>query len=190
MNHELFPERRKAFEESFFARVNDQLRREFQDHEADKERHRALAQACGVTDDKVLDHMMALHIGPETIAALALIPLVEVAWADGHSSKEQRAAVLHAAREHHLAPDSPSHRLLEHWLEHPPEPAMVAEWKEYIGALCKRLNPVLHVMLERELLGRARTVAAAAHGFLGLRHKPSPAARRVLAEMGQAFVQH
>jgi uncharacterized membrane protein YebE (DUF533 family) len=57
---------------------------------------------------------MELWIRAETVAALSVVPLVEVAWADGAlNAKERRAIVERAA----IAPDSTEGALLEVWLD-------------------------------------------------------------------------
>jgi hypothetical protein len=53
--------------------------------------------ASGITDDALLDKLVALNLHGETLAALSLDPLVMVAWADGHIDKGERIALLSAA---------------------------------------------------------------------------------------------
>ncbi len=43
----------------------------------------ALAKASGISNQVILDKLLDLDIRPEIVGALAIIPLVEVAWADG-----------------------------------------------------------------------------------------------------------
>ena len=64
---------------------------------------------------------------------------------------------------------------------------MVAAWKDYIAGLREHLDAVAYEALERDVLGRAREVAAAAGGFLGLGNKVSESEEKVLAELRTSF---
>jgi hypothetical protein len=77
--------------------------------------------------------------------------------------------------------------LLEHWLKRRPGAEMLHAWKHYVKGLCQRLDAQEIEKLQHELLDRARQVAQAAGGFLGLGDKMSPAERAVLGELEQAF---
>src|ERR687891_288917 len=83
MSEEFLGDRRKALEEEFFAKQNQQLLRQLRETTAVRTQKEALAAALGITDDDVLEHLMALGLSSETLAALSLVPLVEVAWAEG-----------------------------------------------------------------------------------------------------------
>ena len=87
MSEEFLGDRKKALEESFFAKENEKLRHALQEKETVRTAKEALGEASGISDDAVLEHLMALDIGSDTVAALSLVPLVEVAWAEGSFSQ-------------------------------------------------------------------------------------------------------
>src|SRR5438105_8011251 len=106
MADELFGDRRKALEEAFFAKQNERVKQQLRAKQEGQARREALAAASGIRDEGVLDQLVALGLGAETLAALSLVPLVEVAWADGTIDAKERAAILagiekqgHRARE-------------------------------------------------------------------------------------------
>jgi len=113
MSEDMRGDRRRAFEEECFAKHTQRLLQQFRETMAAKAKQEALAAASGITDAAVLEPLAAVDLSSETMAALSLVPLVEVAWADGTlDAKEQRA--LLAAEEHAgLSKDSASYRLLE-----------------------------------------------------------------------------
>ena len=76
----------------------------------------ALSAASGITDDTVLERLAALNISSETLAALSLIPLVVVAWADGSIDDKERAGVFSRAAEAGVGKGDISHELFERWL--------------------------------------------------------------------------
>ena len=146
-----------------------------------------LAEASGIADPALLARLAAAGVRAETLAALTLIPLVQVAWADGKLDARERAAVLSGAESTGLDAKSPSHRLLRLWLEDRPAPDLGQVWREFIGALCEQLTDRERQRLREKLLGRARSVAEAAGARLGLGVPVSREEARVLDELARAF---
>ena len=187
MNEGILGDRRKALEEEFFAKQNQQLLRQLRETTDTKAKIEAWAAASGITDPAVLARLMAIDLTSETVAALFLVPLIEVAWADGRLDAKEQSALLTAAERAGLGKDSASHQLLEEWLRERPPPQVLAAWKAYIAALSETLAPQAKQALKQDLLGRARTIAEAAGGFLGLGNRISNAEQTVLTELEQAF---
>jgi hypothetical protein len=187
MSEEFLGDRRKALEEEFFAKQNRQLLRELQRTTAAKARQEALASASGITDSAVLEQLAAVDLSGETVAALSLVPLVEVAWADGHLDAKERSALLTAAEQAGLNKDSASYQLLDEWLREAPSPRLLEAWKAYVAALSRTLDAQATQALKQDVLGRARAVAEAAGGFLGLGSRISNAEQAMLRELEQAF---
>jgi hypothetical protein len=170
---EVLGDRRRALEEQFFTQHNEKLRRQLRESQEKQASREALAGVAGDAHPEVLDRLVELGIGPETWAALEIVPLVEVAWADAQLEDKERNAVLAAAEASGITEGSSSHALLEDWLRHRPDGRLLAAWGEYIVGLCADLDSGQRNDLRDEILGRARTVAEAAGGFLGLGKKIS-----------------
>ncbi len=187
MSEEIFGDRRKALENSFFAKESETLRQKLQEQEGMTAKKEALSQASGIKDDAVLEQLMALDIGTDTLAALALVPLVEVAWADEIVDDKERDAILDAVEAAGIRKGSASGQLLDGWLAQKPGGDVVASWQEYISALCAEMGADAKNALKRDLLGRARSVAEATGGFLGLGSKVSKSEQAVLDELERAF---
>ena len=124
-----------------------------------------LSLASGITDRAVLRLLADLEVSSSVVAALALVPLVEVAWADGELAPEERASVLRASEEQGIRPGTRAHGLLASWLEHRPSQELFEAWEAYIEAVLEPLVPEERDRLCQDLVGRAREVArAAGHG--------------------------
>ena len=158
----------KALEDSFFARENERLLRKLQEEAAMAERRHALKEAMNLDNEQVINALVDLEVAPETVAAFSIVPLIEVAWADGEIQPKERAAILKAAEERGIKPASPNHALLESWLCHKPEPALMDTWKAYARELHANLDAELSAALRERLIARTRAVAEAAGGFLGI----------------------
>jgi hypothetical protein len=181
-------ERGKSLEEAFFKKQHEAQLAKLRQKQEQAEARESLAAASGITDDEdLLDRLAALGIRAQTLAALTLIPLVEVAWADGKMEARERDAILKGAESSGIAPGSPSYGLLEIWTQDRPAQDLMDSWKAYIGALVAELSADQKWHLEERIVGRARTVAEAAGGFLGLGSKVSADEERVLKELEEAF---
>jgi hypothetical protein len=183
----ILSDREKALEESFFAKQNERLREALRRREQARLSRAELARVSGIADAEVLDALVALGIGADTWTALAVVPLVEVAWANGRVEDKERRAVLAGAEANGIAAGSPSHQLLEGWLAVRPDGRLLQAWGEYIVGLCANLDPAAKHLLRDEVMGRARNVARAAGGFLGLGDRISPEEEVVLNELEKAF---
>ncbi len=187
MSDEFLGDRKKALEESFFAKENARLLQRLREDQAKKAAKQGLVETSGIADSEVLDKLVELDIGPDTWAALSLAPLVEVAWANGKVEDKERKAVLSAAEANGIAVGSPSHELLESWLRNRPDGRLLTAWGETIVAMSAKLDDADRERLKQEILGRARAVAEAAGGFLGITNKVSPEEGVVLKQLEKSF---
>lgn len=187
MTNEILGDRRKALEEEFFARQNAILLRRLAEDDAARTRRERLSAASGITDPAALDQLEMIGAGPETMAAIALVPLVVTAWADGKIDDQERSAVLSAATENGLAEEDIAFEILEEWLEEAPPPTLLEAWKAYIAALVAPMDASARQLIREQTLGRARWVAAATGGFLGLGNRISAREEAVLDDLARAF---
>ncbi len=184
---EILGDRHRALDEEFFKRENELLRRQLRARLESDSNRRALAESSGIAHPEVLDRLVRLGLDGETVVALGLVPLIDVAWADGRMDEKERLALLSAAREKGIDDASPAGLLLASWLSAPPPAKLRDVWIEYVRALCRKLDPKERTELRDDLLGRARAVAEAAGGFLGLGSKVSPKEQQELARLEAAF---
>ncbi len=187
MPDDFLGDRKKALEESFFARENARLVEKLRAEQRQKSARETLAALSGIADPALLDLLLAQGIDAETWLAVSLVPLVEVAWADGQVEAAERRAVLAAAAANGVLPGTPSHALLEGWLATRAAEGLLQAWGEYTVALCARLPAAERESLKRQVVGRARAVAEAAGGILGLGRKVSAREEEVLRELEKAF---
>lgn len=163
-----FEMRRRGLEEAFFQERDRALINKMRGELEALDERRKLAHVSGLINDSVLEGLVQVGVRAETLAAVAIVPLVEVAWCDGLVEKEERDAVLNAAVRHGIPTDSPSYALLKQWLEVRPDPKVVGAWREYIRALARELPKETLANMRDVFMERVNRVAAVAGGFLGL----------------------
>ena len=152
-----------------------------------KENRESLQAVSGIEDAAVLDSLLEQNITPETLAAVSLIPLVSVAWSDGVMEDSEKTAILKAAEGTGVASGTSTYSMLESWLTTQPEAGLLESWEGYIGAVVGSLDSAAGSQLKTSLLSRAKAVAEAAGGFLGLGNKVSASEKAVLDRLEKAF---
>ena len=161
-------DRGKALEEAFFAQKNRELLGKLAEKLHKDEAADALAAVTGVQDHAVLEELVDAGIGTDTLAAFSLVPLIAVAWADRSVAAKERDAIMQAAAGEGIKPQSHASQMLDNWLANAPPETLLETWKDYAGAVSKSLKPAAKAKLAEDVLGRARKVATAAGGILGL----------------------
>lgn len=133
-------DRSRALEDSFFVQKNRQLLEKLSETTAATERKEELASAPRVTDEDVRDGLVELEIDMTTVDALALVPLIHVAWADKEMDDKEREAILKSTQGQGISKGSPSYELLESWLLEAPSTSLIDAWIQYVNGLCDSLN--------------------------------------------------
>jgi hypothetical protein len=180
-------DRQHALEGAFYREDTETYRAQLELRREEEDALEDLASASGISDEAVLRRLAGLGIRADTLAALTLIPLIEAAWADGKMDAKEREAVLSGAESTGISKESPSYGLLRIWIEDQPAPDLVDAWSEFIGTLRREFSDEQADHLRCNILGRAREVAEAAGGFLGLGPKISKEERAVLERLERAF---
>ncbi len=181
-----FAQRERALEDEFFHRVDEKLREELRrSMEKDKSRD-ALRKATGLTDEALLDELVEAGIEATTLAALALVPAVFVAWADDSVTQPEHDAILKAAHQRGIDDDGLASQLLENWLAHRPKRTLWDVWRHYAAAVSEGLSDSAAVQLTKNILKIATVVAEASGGVLGF-GKISKAEQEVLDEIQAAL---
>jgi tellurite resistance protein len=179
-------ERGRALENQFFEKENQKKLEAMRAKDQAQTTREDLRKASGMTDEAVLDKLIALGLRTNTIAALSLVPLIEVAWADGEIQDNERNAILQGAHGKGLEAGSDGYELLQSWLRRKPDPGLYEAWEAYIKALAGQLNDEQNKLLRNQIVGFAKMVAASAGGFLGI-GKVSASEEKVLHRIESAF---
>lgn len=179
-------DRRAALEDEFFHKENEAKLAKLREQLSVKESKEELKKASGMTDDTVIDKLVGLGLRGTTVAALSLVPLIAVAWADGELQDNERESILQAANAKGMGPGTPGHEILTSWLVKKPDDTLVGAWQDYMKALMAQLNDEQVRMLKNQIVGFAKVIAESAGGVLGF-GKVSGKEKEVLARIEQAF---
>lgn len=169
----------RALEDAFFTKENARLLEQLKE----KQKREALREVVQIKDETFLDRLIELGIGPETVLALTLVPLIAVAWADGTLDGRERDAIIKAAEEKGVSPETAGHQLLETWLSRRPERELFDSWKQYVRDIWETFTDEERQRMRERTLDWALAVAEASGGFLGVISKVSPSERAVIKEL-------
>ena len=186
MTEDAFLHRARTLENRFFAEKDSELLEKIRQERFEQITAQELGEATGITDLALLANLAKLKLSKESLAALSVVPLIEVAWADGSITDDERDAVLKAALESGLPKDGPGYRQMRVWLETRPNPELLGAWKDYIAAVSKQLSEADHKSVRDNLLARTKQVAQAAGGYFGF-GSISPSEQKVLDQLAAAF---
>ena len=179
--------RGKALEDLFFYEQDLVLAKKKQQLRKMERNLETLAGISGITDEAVLRKLTELNIQVEVLATLSIIPLVEVAWADGKIDDQERQAILDGAQSFGIYEGQVNRHLFEHWLQNQPPKGMAESWIFYMQGLCQLLSERERRALRAELLQRARRVVESACGRPGKKPKVSRRKNEALLKLERAF---
>ena len=181
---ELFGDRRKAQEDEYFRRQDKALIEKLQQRGRDEATRRRMAEQSGVADQEILRDLQALGYTPETLMLLHVVPLVQMAWAEGSVSDSERDLIVQAARTRGVDKDSAADRQLAAWLADRPSDELFAKTLRAIGAILESRPPEERDATQKDLVARVTAIASASGGILGF-GKVSPQEQQVLARITQ-----
>ena len=162
-----FAARGRALEEEYFRKREQDLIEKLRTRAAaEAERHR-LGEQAGVADEEILQDLQDLGYTPETVMLLHLVPLVQMAWAEGGVSDSERALIVEAARARGVEAGSPADRQLAQWLTSRPSERLFERTLRAIRAFLQARPAAEREATRRELLSDSAAIASASGGVLG-----------------------
>jgi len=158
---------RKREEEYFRRKDRELIERMRQEAEAANAR-KELETATGIHDPESLRDLEALGFTPRTIALLPLIPVLQVAWAEGGVSAAERGMIVALARSRDIAGGSDADQQLQEWLDHRPSEDTFRNASRLIGAMLDRPEGAEMQMSADDLIKYCEQIAHASGGIFGI----------------------
>jgi hypothetical protein len=167
MSEDALSDRRRASEEEYFRKRDQQLIERLRKQADGATARNRLSQRAGLADEELLQRLESLGFSDETVSLLQIVPLVHVAWADGAVSPSASQRVLDASREHGIEERSDAGRQLREWLERRPSDAIVDAALHAIRTALAQQSVSEREQRLRTLLEQCVAVADASGGVLG-----------------------
>jgi len=178
---EILGGRRKALENYFFEKHEHELIEKLKKEAENKKVETELIKKLNVSS-ALAAKIVHAGFNLETLAVLTLVPLIEVAWADGILDFNEKKIILTQAKIDHI-----SQELLLPWVESGPSQELCQLWEAYVQTLKEHMEQADWVQFKEGILEHSKRVAEASGGILGLIGSVSKAEKDVLNRIEKVF---
>ena len=181
-------DRRRASEDDYFRKKDRELIEKMRQAAEAERATSELRSKTGLSDPELLASLQDLGFTPETLAVLPLVPIVQIAWAEGGVSQAERDLIVKFARERGIAAGTPADLLLGEWMARKPSDAVFSRAAGLVRAMLDvgGASGVAASWSADELIKYAESIAAASGGLFGL-GKVSSEERDTLARITTAL---
>jgi hypothetical protein len=183
-------ERGRALEEEYFRRKNREIVEHMQLEARSEQARREMGAQLGLDDPEMLRELQKLGFTPETVALLPLVPVVQVAWADGDVADAERSAIFKVARARGIAEGTAAHHQLSAWLSDRPAPAVFEGATRLIRAVVDSPAAAEGKLSADELVGYCESIASASGGLFGIKRISSEERELLTSLASQLRARH
>lgn len=148
-----------------------------------------IGEAVGLQDEEVLRVLQELGYSRVMIELFYQIPLVQVAWASGSVTPQEREWVLRLAGLRGATHERPAFQQLSHWLDERPSDEFFQTSLRIIGYLLDVLPDSERRAAQRNLVNFCQQIALMSGGFLGLGSKICEGEQDVLDQIASELNQ-
>lgn len=166
-------------EEEYFRKRDRELIERMRQAAAAAESRKELENASGIHDAALLQDLEALGFTPDTIPLLPLVPVIQVAWAEGGVSTAERTMIVSLARARGIGAGSAADHQLTEWLDRRPSGDTFAKAGRLISAMLESSEGGTSA---DDLIKYCEQIAAASGGVFGI-GKVSAEERAVLEQI-------
>lgn len=173
-------------EEDYFRKRDRELIERMRAAAAADQTRRDLEVKTGLHDPVLLKDLQELGFAPDTIGLLPLVPIIQVAWAEGGVSGAERKLIVQLARSRGIEPGSAADRQLTQWLERHPSADVFSRATRLIRAMLDQGGEIGTSLSADDLIKYCESIASASGGMLGI-GRISAEERATLAQIASAL---
>jgi hypothetical protein len=160
-------ERGRSLEEDHFRRKDRELVEKMRKAAADSAAKHELGKATGLADAALLHELHDLGFTPDTVSLLPLVPVLQMAWAEGGITAEERALLVRLARSRGIDDGSAADRQLSEWMNRRPDAAVFTRAGRLIGAMLAGGGSEGALSVD-DLVKHCEAIARASGGMFGI----------------------
>lgn len=181
MSDKLLDPLRHAHEEEYFQRHNQALVKKLREKMAAEAAVHDIEEVSHVHDPELLNQLAQLGVTRETVPVLHLMPVLEVAWADGEIQEEERVMLLAAADESKL--QGKARAAFEAMLDNRPSQAYFDAALSFIRAVLEAMPADKAETARQNITNLSESIAYAAGGWFGIFAKVDASEKSALAHI-------
>lgn len=126
------------------------------------------SRCCPDADEALITRLLDAGFTWESLPALLVAPLAEVAWASGEVTAKEGQKALLSLFDSQVVGNGPAVEQFRNWLKKRPPVELMDLWEDYLTCCRHRTDPSIHRDQGRLLQEQARAIALASGGILGL----------------------
>jgi hypothetical protein len=182
-------ERGRSLEDDYFRKKDRELVERMRRAAELEQARKDLSSKSGLHDPELLQELESLGFTPETVTLLPLLPVVQMAWAEGGVTDAERKLLVQLARSRGIAPGSAADRALTEWLVARPDPQVFARAMRLVRAMLAASPAEEGALTADELVKYCESIASASGGIFGI-NRISADERALLAAIASDLKQH
>lgn len=184
----IFSERERGIEAEYFLKREQELIAKMRERVAREEERHQMAEAIGVADEEVLEALQDLGYTADTVKLLSVIPLVQVAWAEGGVSDAERKLIYEVAASRGATEGTTAFQKLNEWLTVEPPQEFFDNSLRAVSYLFESLPEDQRATSRQSLVEYCTRIAEVSGGILGFgkfSDEERMAIARIASEIGQ-----
>lgn len=185
-------DRRRALEEDYFRKKDQELVEKLRRQADALSGRESMARSIGIDDDELLKELEERGFTASTVSLLQLMPLIEVAWAEGRVSDAERTMIVEVARAHGIAQGTHADAQLGEWLERQPSDEVFTSALRVMRAVFETLPSDQRKHRFDSLVTYCTALASASGGIFGfgsISAQEADVMRRVAAALEQTHAE-
>ena len=163
-----FGARSRATEDEYFYKKDRELIEKMRKAAADEKARNELAARIRINEPGLIKDLQDLGFTPETVRVLPLMPIVQLAWAEGGVSPAERKLLVSLARNRGIDEGSPADKLLADWTARAPSPETFSNAMRLIRAMLAAAEPGADAISADDIIRYCELVAEASGGIFGI----------------------
>lgn len=167
-DHDAIAERGRSLEDAYFYKKDRELIEKIRQAAASEKVRQELGSQTGLDDPDLLKELQDLGFTPETVGLLPLVPIVQMAWAEGGITTAERELILRLAKSRGIEAGSAADRQLTAWLSNSPGEIVFAGARRLIRAMLDSGSGHTGDLNAADLVKYCEEIASASGGILGI----------------------
>jgi hypothetical protein len=168
MPDDAFTKRGRSLEDDYFRKKDRELIEKIRVATAAEQARKDLGRQAGLDDPELVQELLDLGFTPETVGLLPLVPIIQMAWAEGGITKAERELLLRLARSRGIEAGSVADRQLTEWLTEQPSEAVFTRARRLIRAMLDSGSAQTDALNAGDLVKYCEDIASASGGVLGI----------------------
>jgi hypothetical protein len=167
-DHDGVAKRGRALEEEYFRKKDRELIEKIRQAAAAEQVRKDTGRKIGLDDPELLKELRDLGFTPETVGLLPLVPIIQMAWAEGGITKAECELILRLARSRGVEAGSAADRQLTKWMTNPPDEGVYGRARRLIRAMLDAGSTHTGDLNADDLVKYCEDIASASGGILGI----------------------